>query len=234
MTEQNPAFFVGVYWGPRPEAVDRCAARLARVLKQAGEKNPLLDRWYRPGKSRTQALSRPTPVDEAAIRMLLEAGAKDNVSSDLGFPLQLWNGRDKGQSATFSAYCGGNTDFALNNMLFRLPSEAPNPLSLAAEAESLLVRWVEEVDPDWGLVKDQRNPPPIPDSAKTSSGWVLYFAARKGPIPPLPPSVRLSTTPTASGTIIRLTEDLFDLKRADHLEVAAKVDQALRKRGLLV
>ncbi len=231
---------LGAYWWDRKESVEQCAERVVGCLRDFGQCDPALSRWFRGGRSRKEALEREVQITSDAVKELLLRGRnrKDiggEVIEDLGFSLRLWNGGEDCQDVGFSVTCGGyaaNPNI-WNSCVVELPSEGP-PSERMLKVDPLLCLMravVTAFDPDWATV--------MPDSLrqianfgwanKPAVGWLFYAANRVLPSPRIPAVARVVSIPNR-GSIAVVTEERFSPDRPEHLQVREAVQAAIVAR----
>lgn len=242
MTE---AYYVGAYWGQRRESVEECAARAVALLTRLASCDELFARWFTLGRSRREALEHEVRPSQETLRELLLAGQSRrdidrSVIDELGFGLSLWTGGKDGESANMSLSCGGYSTSVVNSCVVDLPDQG-----VVAERVlrvEVLARVVDAVarslEPDWATVTSHEYRDSFAKAISRSPatplvGWLLYLAAGRGTVPPLPSPSRV--VPVGSyGNLVIVTDDLFASDRPDHVEAARRVAEALEGAGLLV
>lgn len=148
-------FYLGAYWGARPETPAACAQRLADMLKRLGDINAQLGSWYEKGTSPT-----PDPelrIDPAAntLTALVEKGSQragDRPMPELGYAISAWNGRDPGISLAVT--CGATATTGVSNavaLTLPAPEDAPD-LYGRSVALDILAAVVETWEPDWATL----------------------------------------------------------------------------------
>ncbi|XXF79946.1 immunity 52 family protein [Myxococcaceae bacterium GXIMD 01537] len=206
-------------------------------LTRLRDVDPSFERWFQQGRSRNDALKRPIAPARGELENLVRKG-KDRVFEDLGFRLSGWNGvGDDYDAAAFNILCGGYTDVVRNTCVFTLPSRGPNAERVVtASVLAALVRvsalaW----EPDWGLATSHAHRKLIDERGAKGApriGWVMYLAAHRGPVPPLPAPVRIEPVED-KGTLIVLTPERFSAGNPEHVALAERVRQLLEGAGLL-
>ena len=228
------------YWWDRKESVEQCANRVLRCLRDMGQCDPALARWFRKGRSRKEALQREVQITYDTVKELLLHGRNRRdigaeVIEDLGFNIGLWNGGDDCQSVGFGVTCGGyaGNPAIWNRCVVDLPSEGP-PQERLLKVESLLCLMravVTNFDPSWAIV--------LPDSLrsrieflpdKPTPGWLFYAANRLWPSPRLPESVHVFNV-SGLGNIIVVSEEPLDIRRPEHVEALEAVEAEIKRQN---
>src|SRR4051812_41216270 len=96
---------VNSYWGPRRETAEECARRLKALVDTLARRDPAFEKWFRLGRSRKEALSRPLSLALPDLEHWVRRN-KDKVFEDLGFRMGAWNGLESRDSAGLSVKCG--------------------------------------------------------------------------------------------------------------------------------
>lgn len=179
-------FYVGAYWGPRAEAVDACAERLARFLADLTQTSPLLGSWFKTASRRKAALKRPIEPAADQLRELLLAGqarrddATRSVMSELGFAVDMWNGQDV--QAGLRVRCGAPAviqGMTSNTLVMQLPAAEGDALELYQRQAALAVmRSVVTVwQPSWSTWTSHRlRKAQEPQPGEVVTGWATYIA----------------------------------------------------------
>ncbi len=149
-------FYAGVYWGPRREDADECAARLAQFLDRLAKIGDPFGRWYLKGRSK--AALTPLEPDPAALAGVVEAGqnkTSGEVFEELGFVVTLWN-RDRSAPVGISVTCGlYATSGSVNSVVVDLPDPDGDTARALYESRALsdLLETTADIwDADWGMV----------------------------------------------------------------------------------
>lgn len=124
-----PCYFVGVYWGERPEAREVCAKRIAAFLGGLASEDPALSHWYRKAASRKAAME-SVPLDLDGLASLLRTSSRDldgGTMNELGFHFSAWNGRDESLSASVGVTCGAHDSSVKNSAVLTFtPTSQPS------------------------------------------------------------------------------------------------------------
>lgn len=225
-------YYVGGYWGSRQEPIDVCAQRTVRLFIDLAHCDPLFAHWFKLMAAGDESRREVDP-DVNSIRDLLLSGRArrdDNgqVIEELGFHLGLWNGHMGDGGVHISIGCGAYGDRAHNRcVLSGLTLTGGSRLNNASALATVLRTIVETWDPDWGIVQADDYltlAPPRADSP-FQVGWLTYLSSRFSDAPSLPESVRVE--PLGMGRLIVLTDELFSIANASHLDAITKIRGAL-------
>lgn len=215
MTER---YFVGSYWGDRPETLQSCGDRAHRFF---------------------QAIS---PVDSALARRSPGGGRNrrdDNreVIESLGYRLMVWNGAPDAEVASVSVLCGSYASSAgiVNSCVLELPVAGPTRDRLLQRGvlERLLEASVGSWDPDWGVVSsDEQRRMLQHRPTEPFVGSLLFLPLKAGLLPSLPPAVETRDLED-EGTLIALGHDLVNADNPQDVAAARSVTQVLEGARLL-
>ena len=119
-----------LFWGPRQESAEACAARLAQMLTRLAQIDPVYSRWFEQTETR-EAASQPFCVMPPEVSELARIFDREPVYEndprlrpENGFSAGAWNGQDKPYAATFSAFAGS----------YALESRVPNRVMVSIPA----------------------------------------------------------------------------------------------------
>jgi hypothetical protein len=221
--------YVGAYWLARPESVEECARRAETFYRLLAPCDPLLSRWFRKGWTPEEALrTRFEPSTEEFVRVFSQK--KEEYPLD-GVRLGVWNG-DVNDMVGASVFCGESSVWVSNVCLVDLPEEGPaaerlfQVSTLCQILRAMVLAW----EPEWGVATTSSHRRRVSDStAGTFLGWVTYFSHRRGPIPALPPPVRVEPVED-KGSLVILTPERIS---AEHVELARTVAGLLEQAGLM-
>ena len=230
------SYYAGAYWGPRKEKPGECAKRLQIFLDNLPTVDPIFSHWFRQGRTRKDALSKPIKPDHKALEESLRRSV-DRHFKNLGCSIWAWNGVcvDYDDSG-FNIQCGGYFEHLSNVCVFKLPTRGPHAdriltgHTLARLVKSMVLAW----EPESAISTSTVHREMVTDraGADTFVGWVMYFPLSQGPIPLLPEPVR--TEPVEGrGTLVILTPERFTAANPEHVALAARVQELLRSAGLL-
>ncbi|MBN1210752.1 MAG: immunity 52 family protein [Myxococcaceae bacterium] len=240
----SETYYAGAYWGARQETAEQCAQRALAFFNTISHSDDFFARWVVPPKSRKQApraLELELPALQALFAQRRTRNDEGGVIEDLGFHLLADNGMGPGRHqrdhASLSIHCGSYAEPISNVCLLDLPSTGPHvervltgPV-LTEVLRAMALAW----EPDWAVATSNEHREMISQrpTAGTFVGWVMYFARRRGPVPPLPEPVRVEPV-EGRGTLVTLTPERFTISNPAHVELAARVHQILEGAGLLV
>ncbi|HEX8706340.1 MAG TPA: immunity 52 family protein [Myxococcaceae bacterium] len=232
-------YYLGAYWGPRPEDATACAQRLEHMVQLLKPVDPLFARWFKKAKSVKEALKRPLDSDREGLRNYIQSKLmKDDLREpmpDLGFSVGLWNGGSGGDDMWLSIGCGGYSEWVSNSCVLRAPRQGPiGDRVLATPFQTEVLRAIVTAwDPDWGVAMSHAHRDLIEDTrSKVPTGWVTYLSHLRGRVPPLPAPVRIEPVGDL-GTLIILTPERFTASNPEHLALAERVRERLDRAGLL-
>jgi hypothetical protein len=190
------SFYVGGYWGARPESMEECAQRIQSLMQSLQAVDPLLANWFEKGLSRKAALtSRVEPRTDHLWDLLLDgrnrADFGGTVIQDLGFRLGLWNGQEA--AVGFSIHCGAWSPRtgSSNSVVIDLPEvDHADAASLyqPAAALSMIRSVVRAWDPSYVTwVNYPMSEAQRPELGDVVIGWATYLSeertARAGRLP---------------------------------------------------
>lgn len=224
---------LGIYWGPRPQAVSECAHGVLSLLERLEAVSPLLGTWYLRGRSRAAALREPVSRDAGTLERLLERGRNrrdfgGEVIEELGYSISMWNGEEE-QAASLSVTCGGFSGRVGNVALVKASLVRDGRVGLDPERFAVegLRSLVEVWQPDWGaclsdrLVDSQENEP-----GDIKVGWVTYVRGADDLGDDLPERARVEAWP--GGNMISLGTPFDPISTDDLLAVRCALVSASR------
>ncbi len=138
--------FVGAYWTSRRETKERCARRVAEFFGRI-QMIPDLACWFTKGGSTKVAIRLPVPANAEGILPFLKTNNRDTDGSaiaELGFSLNLWNGR----STSLSVTCGAFSPVIRNAIVLNLPTAAEVEAKDLMDMRSLLEAVIDIWEPD--------------------------------------------------------------------------------------
>ena len=232
-------YYLGAYWGPRPEDAAACAQRLDHMVRLLKPVDPLFAQWFKSAKSLKESLKRPLDSELEGLRRYIQrVMMKDDrrvPMPSLGFSVWLWNGGSGGDDMWFSIGCGGFSEQVPNTCVLRTPGQGligERVLATPFQTEALraiATAW----DPDWGVAMSHAHRDIIEKKCPdVLVGWVTYLSRRLGRVPPLPAPVRIEPVGEL-GTLVILTPERFTASNPEHLELAERVRERLDRAGLL-
>lgn len=231
-------YYVGAYWLARRESAETCSRRAESFFRLLASCDPSLARWFRKGQTLEEALKQPIESDAASLAQVFNQQArKEGRFADDGFSLRGWNGQLHEAASSLSFLCGDASVWVPNSCLFDPPEEGPaeervlQAPVLAQILRAMAVAW----EPEWGIATSHELRDLVaPESAEAGTfvGWLTYFSHRRGPLPPLPPPVRVEPVED-KGTLIILTPERLTASNPAHVALARDVSERLAHAGLL-
>ena len=151
--------YIGAYWGPRQESVGQCADRLMACLERLRDCDEFFSQWFEKGKSRRDALALPFDLrsKEKTLQLLESGRSKRDVDrttiEDLGFRIDLWNGKASTRAAAISVRCGlyAENPHLRNSVVIDLPEDLGG-LADKDHCAQVLKCVAETWEPDWAGV----------------------------------------------------------------------------------
>jgi len=188
-------FMLGAYWDARPDTLEECTRDAERFFAHLAEVDPLLGRWFEPGRSRKDALKRKVDTsDTQKIRGLLLKGRHRadigrRIFEDLGFSIGLWNGAgEQEEKAGVSIHCGCYNERMGNNVCINLPYKAESA-RWVENASALLARVAETWRPKWaGIMSKKAMKERGYDADYPFVDWMVYVPRS---VPAMPPPSRV-------------------------------------------
>lgn len=230
-------YYVGAYWSVRRETAATCAQRTEAFFRLLATCDPSLSQWFETGWTLEEALQNPFEADAASMTKVLRQQEKEEGRfADQGFSLRLWNGRTNEPESGLSLCCGYASVWIPNCCVIRLPREGPakervlQAPMLARILRAMTVAW----EPEWGVATSHELRDLMSESAEpgTFVGWLTYFSHRRGPLPPLPPPVRVEPVED-KGSLVILTPERLTASNPSHVALAHEVSERLAQAGLL-
>jgi hypothetical protein len=222
--------FLGAYWKARRESIDECADRLMRFLVALSSCDEVLTNWFEKGRSRKQALQKQVDIQNRdQLLKLLDRGRNKRdiggtVIDELGFSVDLWNGKD----SAMGILCGAYASYVSNSVTFHLPEDLGD-LRQPERMTSVLVAVVEAWEPDWAGVmsRDAMNARGF-NARVPFVDWMLYLSGRLGSkIPALPRPATVQPVGEL-GSIIMVQGEPPDSAGPEQLENVQRVKVALK------
>ncbi|MFB1482807.1 immunity 52 family protein [Corallococcus sp. RDP092CA] len=231
----NENYYAGAYWGARKETAEQCAERAEILFGLLSRADPSFARWFRQGRSRKDALSRPIETTRTTLEKLVRQG-KDRVVEELGFRFSAWNGASDDDATGLEVTCGGYSERVHNFCYFQLPKQGPNAerILTASVLSTMLRSMALSWEPAFAVATSPAHRDMVTASPKpgTFVAWITYLSARRGKVPPLPAPVH--TEPVEDkGTLIVLTPERFTVRNPEHVAIAERVRELLEQGGLL-
>lgn len=125
-------FFVGAYWGSRPSDIGKDSVSIWNALEKIQGVDTRLAGWRRKGRSRSEAQNTPIVDSSDSIKKVMTQSLGQRLPEpDIGYRLDLWNGRSRNEEASLSITIGSIADPPLgNSFVIRLP-KIENHLNLS-------------------------------------------------------------------------------------------------------
>ena len=156
-----PVSTVGIYWPARAETAEACAARLGKCMRSIRQEFPDLADWHKLEQVSRQPISYDQDAD--LLKLLLKGRNKRDIGGEvmeeLGFRVNLWNGRGSSEAMSLGVGCGMFSKVAgLSNAMYLTLPKNREALSLETDnaLRNLLLVMVEAWSPDWGAVFDAK------------------------------------------------------------------------------
>jgi hypothetical protein len=178
--------FLGAYWGPRAESVERCAVRFHEFLTGLQKCDESFSRWYERKSSQNKSLQSPiiVPDLEGLANVLMRGQNRANVArtvaEDLGFQVGLWNGETSSKYSSCSLQCGlywksKSPESSLGNcVVLDLPAELSD-LSNHQIMSQALAATIKAWEPDWaGVVSEASMQTRKFDVREPFVDWIVY------------------------------------------------------------
>lgn len=163
--------FAGAYWSQRCESRAEVARRVTSFFRALAECSSELSRWYRKGRTKASALSRPLSLDEASVADSLKSSRRDvggDVIAELGYNLGVWNGKGISVSGTL----GSSSLYALNSVVL---SEEANEEALRDSSWRLVLSaLIESFDPEHAVVASRQSMSRAGTAKPWEVGWLSY------------------------------------------------------------
>lgn len=225
------SFYLGAYWGNRPESAARCGVRLAKCVASLSVIDVALGSWYLCGESLETAFTPVAPDPESLSQILTDGVFRrdrdDVIIEELGFTFEFWNGSKP--TVALSGAVGAYPSFSgiVNRLLleFSPPEDEALRLYEPSVAEAILDAVIDAWDPTWAtwtsnsLRKVQGAAPREP-----VIGWMTYLTMPIGTDIPGAGMRSLS-----GGTAIRIGRDV---RQVDEIAVLKVRNQLAKVEGL--
>jgi hypothetical protein len=232
--QMNEKYYIGAYWPGRVEPVESYARRAEVFFRGLASSDPAFNRWFEKAGSREAALRHPLMPDAASLLGLFKK--KKYQREEVGVSFSAWNGEPDGVSTGVRLVCGSTSEFVGDLCVLELPAggEVRERVLTAPVLSQTLRMAALAWEPDWGIAtsiahRDTMSELAVPG---TFVGWVMYLSALRGPVPPLPPPVRIEPVEDR-GTLIILTTERFTASNPEHVRLAERVGEILGRAGLL-
>lgn len=234
MTED---YFVGVYWGDRPETLAACVDRSAALLTDLSKVDPVMGSWTSNLKRKKAQLIH-LPEDRPLLEQLLVQGQNREglgpVIAELGYRVRVWSKLSPQEAAILDLHLGAYGSHVVNSCVLQLPYGEPSAgrLLQAEKLTALTGLLVSRMEPDAGRVSPPALliHPEIKEVGAHRVGWLTYLAVEPSLIPPLPPPARVE--PLGKGSLIIATDERLTVSNPDHINLVIQIHHALKKAGL--
>jgi hypothetical protein len=228
-------YYVGAYWGCRPESAEQCARRSETFFRLMAASHPDYVRWFEQASSTRRALQLQfEPSYDTFMRLF---GKKKYQFGRDGFSFAAWTGHVKqDQGGMVMIRCGATAEVVPNSVLLDFPWEEPGKERLltlpvlTGVMRAMALAW----EPDWAIATtdDLRNHLSLQDEADTAVGWLTYVTRQWGEVPALPEPVRVEPVGD-KGSLITLAPTRLTATNPEHVALGQRVQRVLEERGLL-
>ena len=230
----SESYYVGVYWSGRRESIVESARRAETFFRLVAQCDSGFAAWFEQAETREESLQLQfAPTGETLVHLFSNKYQFDDQEVSFG----AWTGHAAdGQGSMLLLDCGSAAKVVPNSSLLYLPHEEPEasrvltmPVALA-----ILRAMVRAWEPDLGVVtpRDMYEALRQEEDCRQSLGWLTYLSARRGPVPPLPPPVRVEPLEDR-GTLIILTPERLSAGNPEHVALALGVQAVLDEQNLL-
>jgi hypothetical protein len=229
----SETYYAGAYWHARSESAEACARRAELFFHLLGRSDPAWTRWYETADSFEEARKHPFTTDAANFKKLF--GRKENQIGD-GFTFWLWAGGTLQEASSIRGTCGSADPWLRTNCVLKPYEDGPiAERVLAAPIMTEVLRAMALAwEPEWGVATSEAHRDGFMERTKpgTFVGWIMYFSRLRGTVPPLPAPVRIEPVED-KGTLVILTPERFTASNPEHVALAARVYELLKRAGLL-
>jgi hypothetical protein len=229
-------YYAGVYWMSRRETAEECARRTARFFQLLAKCDPIFSRWFDQGWTLEEALARPLHSETDLLEEYHRYAREECPFPDKSFSLGVWNGEDNEAASSLSIHCGDASRKLTNCCILNPPKQgATSERFLQTPMLSQILRtMVLAWEPEWGVVTSGQHREQVSESAAAGTfvGWLTYFSHRRGPLPALPPPVRVEPVED-QGSLVLLTPERLGFSDPTLLQLARDVAARLSALGLL-
>jgi hypothetical protein len=230
----SESYYVGAYWGCRPESVEECAHRAETFFRLVSESHPTYGRWFEQANSTRRALQLQfEPTFDTFVRFF---GQKRYQEGKDGFSFGAWTGHVENQGGMVLLSCGSLAEAVPNSAFLYFPSEPPGRDALLTSPvltgvmRAMVLAW----EPDWAVatsdvLREQLSQNRFPGHFV---GWMTYYSRQWGDVPDLPEPVRVGSVED-KGSLVVLTPECLSAANPEHLVLGRRVQNVLEERGLL-
>jgi hypothetical protein len=235
-------YYAAAYWGARRESLDECARRATLLLEALVRVHDSFSNWYEKGRSRRDALRKPVPIQEDHLRALLARGRNrtdfgKQVIEEFGYSLSIWNGAADDLASSFSLRCGGWETTSPNSCVVTLPDRPDTldpPLLTVDNGIRIIAAMAKCLNPAVAFLASREHRDMRARTKEESAkfvGWITFLPHDRAAIPPLSPADIHDCD--CGGTIVSLSNEVFDASNRQHVARADDVGRLLAKRGIL-
>lgn len=239
---------IKVVWGNRREDIAACAKSVVRTLEKLSQIDSKFELWQGT-KGKSRVLLNPCDHDQCTqeVESLLAQGVNRTdfggreVIQELGFTISLSTpGQGDLERASLACTCGAYARTervaSANIVTVSLPFSGPtfDRLSEVNVLVNTLGELVREWRPDRGAVESSNHAlerTREQGGAELFVSWLLYLPVPVSQFPALQPPSRVEAM--GAGSVVVVTDELFDPTRKDHVEAAARVQRLLVESGVL-
>jgi hypothetical protein len=231
----NESYYVGTYWGGRPESAEQCARRAETFFRLLAASHPSYARWFEQHNSTKKALQLEfEPTFDAFMRFFTR---KKNQAGRDGFSFAAWTGHVKqDQGGMVMLGCGGDAEATPNMVFLDFPSEplgGERQITLPVLTEvmrAMVLAW----EPDWAVASPWTFPEQMSSNSQPGMfvGWLTYYSRQWGEVPPLPAPVRVEPF-EERGTLVVLTPERLSAHDPEHVALGHRVQAILDAKDLL-
>jgi hypothetical protein len=175
------SFYIGIYWGSRPEPFGEITNKVIQTLKKLGELDEQFLNWYEQGMSRKKALEKKFSLDAENIKKLCLERVKTGELNEKGyasngFIFGLWTGHKEENSSSISFIVGGafNTDKLKNSCVLKIPYEggARERLLNYNKAREIIAELIKIWNADYAVLTSHE----LSNKLKVVNeiGWITY------------------------------------------------------------
>ena len=227
----NDRFHLGAHWRSRAQACEESARRLAQMLREFGDTDPVLSTWYRMRK-RLRDPPRAIPTSESELRAILRRSRLAEEEPMEWSTFSAWYCQE--DPGGLMLFCGAGGPRDHNSCVLNLPDarNVLDRLTSPATFGRLAVTIIRAWEPDWFIGMSS-----LEMAAQRSArryplvGWLTYIARSRGEVPAEVAPCRTMAIDDL-GTLIVLTEDRFDAMNPAHVAEARRIADVLDRAGL--
>lgn len=227
-------YYAGTYWLARSESAEACARRAESFFRLLKLCDPAWTHWYEPAASWVEARERLFSTDAAHFQ---ETFGQQKRQGEDEFTFHVWTGDSLEETTSVDGRCGSSSQRLHSSCVVNPCDEGPigERLLTASVMADVLRAMALAWEPEWGVVTSHQYDEMVSEQvmpAGTSVGWVMYFSRLRGSVPPLPAPVRIEPVED-KGTLVVLTPERFTASHPEHVALATRVHELLKRAGLL-